>query len=116
MVIGDKSGIARCRNYDPAKDKKLKEGHSIVLKNYITKGEGVFRLVFTSSTLIYKGAEVETVPGAVEMAERELFPPPAPFTELKDVKRSPIRSIISVKGQIVQEEMVSTVTSFNNLF
>lgn len=102
FIISDPTRIARVRSYDPTKDNLLKPGNSIIIKNYITKASGTFKFVVTSTTKIYKTANVDTIKNAESLAKNALNPPPAPEVLLKDVRKSPIKSLVSVKGQIVQ--------------
>ncbi|KAJ8309714.1 hypothetical protein KUTeg_011579 [Tegillarca granosa] len=113
FVVGDSTRIGRVRNYDSSKNSIIKAGNSLIIRKYITKGSGNAKLVITANSKLYKTTEVGTVENAELLAKQELHPPPAPEVTLKDVQRSPIKSLVSIKGQVVQEEMAQTVMAFN---
>ncbi|KAJ8316057.1 hypothetical protein KUTeg_006071 [Tegillarca granosa] len=113
FVVSDSTRIGRVRNYDSSKNSVIKAGNSLIIRNYITKGSGNAKLVITANSKLYKTTEEEAVENAELLAKQELHPPPAPEVTLKDVQRSPMKSLVSIKGQVVQEEMAQTVMAFN---
>lgn len=106
LGVADSSMIAKCTLYDTSKLKVLQEGNSVMLLNVIVKDNN--SLTLTTKSRISKVVKVssERQKAAKEIA----FPPMSSEVPLKDIEKSPIKSMLSVRGQIVAVSISHFIT------
>ncbi|WAQ99148.1 hypothetical protein MAR_023521 [Mya arenaria] len=107
VALADFSSAVKCIVYDAAKFPRFAVGHTVSLRNIIIRNNTV---------IITKTSKVFLVPGMDVPEEREregdhlVHPPPAPELPLDQALRSPAKSKVTVKGQLIQEDSVREVT------
>eukprot|EP00105_Crassostrea_gigas_P017753 XP_011435649.1 PREDICTED: uncharacterized protein LOC105334049 [Crassostrea gigas] len=108
LGVADSSMIAKCTLYDTSKLKVLQEGNSVMLLNVIVKDNN--SLTLTTKSRISKVGDVKVSSERQKAAREIAFPPMSSEVPLKDIEKSPIKSMLSVRGQIVAEEITRTVS------
>jgi hypothetical protein len=101
VIIGvaDSTMIAKCTLYVMSKLKDLQVGNSIMLLNIIVKENN--SLTLTVKSRISKIGEVKVSEERFQAAKEIAHPPISPEMPLKDIEKSPVKSMMSVRGQIV---------------
>lgn len=99
LGVADSSMIAKCTLYDTSKLKVLQEGNSVMLLNVIVKDNN--SLTLTTKSRISKVGDVKVSSERQKAAREIAFPPMSSEVPLKDIEKSPIKSMLSVRGQIV---------------
>ncbi|KAJ8320285.1 hypothetical protein KUTeg_001872, partial [Tegillarca granosa] len=95
IVIADKTEVIRVNMYDLKREGLLKTGKSILLRGYIVRSE-------------HTGGSVSVPDDIRKEGENLINPKPAPQTPVDVIKRSPVKTLVSVTGQIVSEEVQKT--------
>lgn len=106
--LGDTTDVIKGVVYDSSKlsTGTLQENSSVILMNYIFKNETEPAIVITKNTKVMKTAQVNVPNSLVERAVAIANPPPAATMALKNVKTSPIKTLVSVKGRIISVSFI----------
>lgn len=103
--IADQSGPMLATLTDKSKQPKIVEGKTLMIRNFILKGG---KIAMSSKTTIMGRPNLEIPHSIIENAI-QLILPPSPEKKLAEVEYEPLRSILSVKGQIIKNEATRTV-------
>ncbi|KAJ8300756.1 hypothetical protein KUTeg_022275 [Tegillarca granosa] len=101
----------KCIIYDGVKFPKFKKGATLILKNIIKKTDAI---VVTSASKAFPVPKVEIPELIVNAGILIISPPPAEIKPLDDALRSPVKTRVSVMGQIIQEEATQEVKVHND--
>ena len=97
--------------YDDAKASKLICGGFVSLINSSVKTSPHNQVVVGKNTRVSKTGSFD-VPDAKETAARDIInPPAATFLPVPEVKTSPMKKLVSVKGQVIAVSIVYKCTS-----
>lgn len=107
--MGDATDAIKGTLYDTSKLKTLTGDSTVILMNYIFKNEGEPAIVITKNTKVLKTGTMEVPQDILEKGKRIANPPPAVTRPIKAVKTSPVKSLVSVKGRVVSEDMTKTM-------
>lgn len=77
---------------------KVREGRSLTIRNFLVKGN---RLVLSKMTKIMAGQTIQ-VPEILKTKAVTLIIAVSPSKTLKEVEESPVRTIMTVKGEIIK--------------
>lgn len=108
LSVANSSIIAKCTLYDTSKLKVLQKGNSVMLLNVIVKDNN--SLTSTTKSRISKVGDVSS---ERQKTAREIaFPPMSLEVRLiiKDIEKYPIKSMLSVRGQIVAVSISHFIT------
>ncbi|KAJ8317193.1 hypothetical protein KUTeg_005097 [Tegillarca granosa] len=111
VAIGDATMAMKCIIYDEVKFPKFKKGATLILKNIIKKTDAI---VVTSALKAFTVPKVEIPEHIVNAGILIISPPPAEIKPLDDALRSPVKTRVSVMGQIIQEEATQEVKVHND--
>ncbi|XP_071795561.1 uncharacterized protein [Asterias amurensis] len=90
---------------------KMAVGASVVIINASVKQYLRKYLQVTSGSRVTNTGTVDVPDSVRQQAEELINPAPAAFIKLDVVSTSPLKKLVSVKGQIVGEEMIKSVKS-----
>lgn len=108
LGIADTTMAAKCTLYDLTKVKDIEQGKSAMLFNKIIKADN--SITITSKSRVSRIGPI-TVPSEIESAAQVMANPPASAeVTLKEIDKSPVTSMLSVRGQVVAEEIARTVS------
>lgn len=99
VAIGDNSMALKCIVYDETKFSKFKQGATLILKNIIKKTDAI---AVTSASKIFPTVKIEVPDHVVKSGIAIIRPPPADLKRLDEALRSPVKTRVSVMGQIIQ--------------
>ena len=106
LGVADATMAVKCTLYDMTKLKDLEEGKSAMLFNTIIKDDNAITL--TSKSRVSRIGPV-TVSTDIERVAKEIVNPPASAeVTLKEVERSPVKSMLTIRGQIVAVSIMFT--------
>lgn len=91
----------RATLYDFTKKGTLTPGNSVIILNYIFKTEPSEGIVITKNSKVMKTASVEVSASLQTEAELIANPPQAKPLPIKQVKGSPVKSLVTVKGTVI---------------
>ena len=91
----------RATLYDFTKKGTLTPGNSVIILNYIFKTEPSEGIVITKNSKVLKTASVEVSASLQTDAELISNPPPAKTLPIKQVRGSPVKSLVTVKGTVI---------------
>lgn len=111
--IADTSRAAKLILYDQGKFNKMKEGNNLLLRNFIVKPDPEGSLLGTSNTRIFPTGHIEVQEPLVLLARKLVNPPEAEVQPLVKALASPLKKKVSVRGQVVQEEVTHEVSVKN---
>ncbi|XP_033755859.1 LOW QUALITY PROTEIN: uncharacterized protein LOC117338610 [Pecten maximus] len=96
--VADPGDAALASLNDSSKFDQIKEGKSIIIRNFMAKNG---RIILTKHTKIMTGPPVEI---SEEMSSKAhiLICPPSPVKKIADVKGLPRRSLVTVRGQMIK--------------
>ena len=101
FIIGDSSSAGECVVYDKLASGRFHVGSSVVILNASVKVARKNHVEVSARSRVKETGNV-TITEEVEEAGRLLFnPPPAEFVKLNTVERSPVKKLVSIKGQVV---------------
>lgn len=112
VAIGDSSMALKCIVYDETKFSKFKQGATLILKNIIKKTDAI---AVTSASKIFPTVKIEVPDHVVKSGIAIIRPPPADLKPLDEALRSPVKTRVSVMGQIIQEEATQEVKVHNDI-
>ncbi|XP_069139111.1 uncharacterized protein [Argopecten irradians] len=92
---------------------KMKEGNNLLLRNFIVKPDPEGSLLGTSNTRIFPTGHIEVQEPLVLLARKLVNPPEAEVQPLVKALASPLKKKVSVRGQVVQEEVTHEVSVKN---
>lgn len=107
--LADTTDAIKGMVYDSSKLNNMQASATIILMNYIFKNENEGTVVITKTTKVLKTAQMDVPEHLIEKGAAIANPPPAATLALRDVKRSPVKTLVSVKGRIISEDMAKTV-------
>lgn len=99
VAIGDSSMALKCVVYDESKFSKFKQGATLILKNIIKKTDAI---VVTSASKVFPTVKIMVPEHVVTSGIAIIRPPPADLKPLDEALSSPVKTRVSVTGQIVQ--------------
>lgn len=103
--IADHSMAMKATLYDISKKANLAEGTSVIVMNYIHKTEPTEGIIIPKNTKVMKTFDVDVPTEIQRQGALIANPPPAETLTIKQVKRSPIKSLVSVKGTVISVSM-----------
>lgn len=99
--FADQSMAAKGTLYDMTKKDTLKVGSTVMLMNSIIKKD-LETIVITNKSKILKTSPLTDVPKErVEEGHALACPPPAKTVEIKAVHTSPVKTLLTIRGQII---------------
>ncbi|XP_071855534.1 uncharacterized protein [Apostichopus japonicus] len=101
LVLCDNTGYLKANAFDTAKKDVLKEGATVILKNFISKPDAV---IITSRTSVFKAPSLKVDQEIIDQAVVYLRPPTPPPADISIIKSSPVKTIHTVEGKIIQDE------------
>lgn len=99
LGLADNTMAVKATLYDTTKMENLIEGSSVMLFNIILKSDKTITL--TAKTKVGKVAPLHVEDDLLRTARELAIPPPSPEVPLREVERSPVKTMLSVSGQIV---------------
>uniref|UniRef100_K1PZW8 Replication protein A 70 kDa DNA-binding subunit n=1 Tax=Magallana gigas TaxID=29159 RepID=K1PZW8_MAGGI len=107
--FADQSMAAKGTLYDMTKKDTLRVGSTVMLMNSIIKKD-MKTIVITNKSKVLKTSPLEDVPRErIQEGHALACPPPAETVEIKAVHTSPVKTLLTIRGQIISEEMERTV-------
>lgn len=103
--VADKSAPMLATLSDKTKHSKIVEGKTLLVRNFILKGG---KITMSSKTSIMGKPSLE-IPDEIRTSAVQLILPPSPEKKVAEVHTAPLRSICSVKGQVIKNEATRTV-------
>lgn len=103
--VADKSASMLATLSDKTKHSKIVEGKTFLVRNFILKGG---KITMSSKTSIMGKPSLE-IPDEIRTSAVQLILPPSPEKKVAEVHTAPLRSICSVKGQVIKNEATRTV-------
>ena len=100
-VVADDTRAAKVAVFDEAKFARFKDGTSLILRNVIVKPE-TQSLTVTSRSQVFPSAPVEVESTILDEASRLFSPPPAEVTSIDKALASPVKTKVSIMGQIMK--------------
>ncbi|XP_061165364.1 uncharacterized protein LOC133174295 [Saccostrea echinata] len=107
--LADSSMAVRGVLYDVSKMDTFKVGCTVMLLNSIIKKDAVRSIVLTNRSKILKTGPVAVSESLRKEALEMACPPPAEMVDIKAVHTSPVKTVLTIRGQVVSEEMDRTV-------
>ena len=103
IVIGfaDSTMAVKGVLYDASKLNIVKEGTTVMLINVILKSEGGKSVVITNRSKILKTGPIEVPEFLVKQGREIACPPPAAEVDIKTVQTSPVKTLVTLRGQVV---------------
>lgn len=109
LGVADKEDSIKVSLYEVDKLPLLKAGECVVLSNYVYRADPHPTIVVTAVTRVMKTSAF-AVPEDVELTAKAIAnPAPAKIITIHDAKKSPIKSLVSIKGRVISEEIIRTV-------
>ncbi|KAJ8049562.1 hypothetical protein HOLleu_02348 [Holothuria leucospilota] len=109
LILCDSTGFLKATSFDVTKTEGLKVNSSIILKNFISRADAI---IITQSTKIFKTTPLHVEEAIVNAAILHLRPPTPPPSSYSAIKMSPVKSIQTVVGKLVQGKR----TAINNRY
>lgn len=101
LGVADKEDSIKVSLYEVDKLQLLKAGECVVLSNYVYRVDPHPTIVVTAVTRVMKTSSF-AVPEDVETTAKAIAnPAPAKIITIQDAKRSPIKSLVSIKGRVI---------------
>lgn len=104
--LADTTDAIKGMVYDTSKLNNMQASATIILMNYIFKNENEGTVVITKTTKVLKKAQMDVPENLIEKGAAIANPPPAATLALRDVKRSPVKTLVSVKGRIISVSLI----------
>ncbi|XP_061162729.1 uncharacterized protein LOC133171950 [Saccostrea echinata] len=95
--------------YDMTKENMLQQGSSVILMNYIYKTDPTESIILTKNSKVMRTSNIDVGQELLDRGELIANPPPAETIPIKRVKSSPVKTLVSIQGRVVSEEMIRTV-------
>lgn len=88
--------------YDSAKLHLMKEGQTVMLLNVILKNDvGKSSIVMTNKSKVLKTGPMEVPASLIQRGKDIACPPPAAEVNIKTVQTSPVKTLVTLRGQVV---------------
>ncbi|XP_033638544.1 uncharacterized protein LOC117299194 [Asterias rubens] len=107
VSLCDATGYIKGSVYDIHKFDDIEDGEGVYMKNYIMKSESC--LVITSKTHVMERGKMSVPEELVRESVLLTRPATPPPIDVSLVKKSPVKSTVTVTGKISQDEAVRTV-------
>ncbi|KAH3715366.1 hypothetical protein DPMN_058074 [Dreissena polymorpha] len=109
LIVGlaDMTGATKAVIYDSAQFQRYQAGLSVVIRNFILKADG--SVIVTRDSRTFSTSHIDAADEYTSEASRLVHPPEALFMSLEQAAASPAKTLVSVRGHIVQ---VSKYTFF----
>lgn len=99
--FADQSMAAKGTLYDMTKKDTLRVGSTVMLMNSIIKKD-MKTIVITNKSKVLKTSPLEDVPRErIQEGHALACPPPAETVEIKAVHTSPVKTLLTIRGQII---------------
>lgn len=95
--------------YDSAKLHLMKEGQTVMLLNVILKNDVGKSIVMTNRSKVLKTGPMEVPASLIQRGKDIACPPPAAEVNIKTVQTSPVKTLVTLRGQVVSEEIERSV-------
>lgn len=99
MALGNDSAI-KATLYDSSKLPNLREGTSVILKNYTRRQDG--SIILGSTTQVFRADDIAVSPETQQEGINIVSPPDADFVPISSAKTSPVKMSLSLKGYVIQ--------------
>ena len=96
--VADTSGCCKAVCFDQTKFHSIVENNGLVPRNIILKNN---ELIISSQSKIYATSAQDIQEDILAQAKRLIFPPDSEVIPIADAKRSPKKTMISVRGKII---------------
>lgn len=103
--LADKSGAILATCTDTSKDRMIKEGKTLHIREFILKNG---RVAMSHKTKVLAKPNKDIPVDILQKAEH-LILPPSPIKKVEEILASPLRSITTVQGQLSKIESTKTV-------
>lgn len=103
--LADKSGAILATCTDTSKDRMIKEGKTLHIREFILKNG---RVAMSHKTKVLAKPNMDIPVDILQKAEH-LILPPSPIKKVEEILASPLRSITTVQGQLSKIESTKTV-------
>lgn len=87
--------------YDSAKLHLMKEGQTVMLLNVILKNDVGKSIVMTNRSKVLKTGPMEVPAPLIQRGKDIACPPPAAEVNIKTVQTSPVKTLVTLRGQVV---------------
>lgn len=87
--------------YDSAKLHLMKEGQTVILLNVILKNDVGKSIVMTNRSKVLKTGPMEVPASLIQRGKDIACPPPAAEVNIKTVQTSPVKTLVTLRGQVV---------------
>ena len=102
MGLADHTMAAKAILYDVTKANMLKVGTTLMLLNVIIKRDSKSVVMTNRSKLLKTSPFLESLPAHLIKEGLELAcPPPAEVVSINKIKTSPVKTMVSIRGQVV---------------
>ena len=98
--LADTTDAIKAMVYDKVHLATMKVGGTIILMNYIFKNEEQ-HIIITKNSKVLKTGVVEVPDDKCAKAVLLANPPPADHRLIRDVKSSPLKTLVTIQGRIV---------------
>ncbi|XP_061169993.1 uncharacterized protein LOC133179218 [Saccostrea echinata] len=95
--------------YDLSKLTSVKDQDSVLLTNYVYKIDPCPCIILTTVSKVMKTLLINVPPHLQATAKSIANSLPAKSVAIRDVKTSPVKTMVTIKGRVTSEEMVRTV-------
>lgn len=92
--------------YDSAKLPLMKEGQTVMLLNVILKNDMGKSIVLTNRSKVLKTGPLEVPAALIKQGKDIACPPPAAEVDIKTVQTSPIKTLVTLRGQVVSVSII----------
>lgn len=104
--LADKSGAILATCTDTSKDRMIKEGKTLHIREFILKNG---RVAMSHKTKVLAKPNMDIPVDILQKAEH-LILPPSPIKKVEEILASPLRSITTVQGQLSKVELKLQIT------
>jgi hypothetical protein len=94
--------------YDVNKLNVVKVGSTVMLLNVIMKNETVKSIVITNRSKILKTGHLEVPASLIKQGKEIACPPPAAEVDINTVQTSPVKTLVTLRGQVVSVSIYFT--------
>ncbi|KAJ8049225.1 hypothetical protein HOLleu_01868 [Holothuria leucospilota] len=100
-MLCDNTGFMRATSFDGQKSGALKDGATVTLKNYIPKSDSI---IITTKTKVFQSPHFPIDQSIIDEAISALRPATPPPADISSIKSSPVKTLHTVQGTIIQDE------------
>lgn len=112
--VADSTMAVKCSVYDQEKLRNMAVGTTIMFVNIIVKPDN--SITITSKSRVCKTGPVSVSAEHDRTALELAIPPTYPESPLIDVKKSPVKTMMSTRGQVVAVSNFNTFLKFLSFF